>query len=130
MNNWKKANVKYGNKLFKAEIKLHGKRPDGHSYGFIYHSYSIKLKKGDTINGFRRFKLIVNKRLDRAKTTLKLAKMYDVLSMPISPVKVYFNEKFSAEYSFIPNIDETFSDKIEKEHYIFSKNLKKTLIMN
>ena len=92
MNNWKKANVKYGNKLFKAEIKLHGKRPDGHSYGFIYHSYSIKLKN-DTINGFRRFKLIVNKRLDRAKTTLKLAKMYDVLSMPISPVKVYFNEK-------------------------------------
>ena len=126
MNNWKKANVKYGNKLFKAEIKLHGKRPDGHSYGFIYHSYSIKLKKGDTINGFRRFKLIVNKRLDRAKTTLKLAKMYDVLSMPIFPVKVYFNEKkFSAEYSFIPNIDETFSDKIGKGTLYFFKEFEK-----
>ena len=69
-------------------------------------------------------------KVDRAKTTLKLAKMYDVLSMPISPVKVYFNEKkFSAEYSFI-KYRWDFSDKIGKGTLYFSKNLKKNSIMN
>ena len=45
LNKWKKVKIKYKNKTFNAQMKLHGKNPDGHSNGFIYHSYSIKLKK-------------------------------------------------------------------------------------
>ena len=38
-------------------MKLHGKKPNNHSKGFIYHSYSVKLKKGQTINGLENLKL-------------------------------------------------------------------------
>ena len=30
----------------------------------LYNSYSVKLKKGQTINGFRKFKIIVDKRFE------------------------------------------------------------------
>ena len=123
-NSWKKVNITYDNRLFKAKIKLHGKIPDGHSNGFIYHSYSVKLKKGKTINGFRKFKLIVNKRLNKAKATIKLAQQFDLLAMQIFPIKVNFNEKkFNSEYSFIPVIDESFADKIGKGTLYFFKEV-------
>jgi len=123
-NNWKRVNITHNGNLYKAKIKLHGKRPDGHSNGFIYHSYSIKLDKGKTINGYRKFKLVVNKRLNRAKATLKLAQKFELLAMPIFPVKVNFNEnKFQSEYSFIPAIDEDFTEKIGKGTLYFFKEV-------
>jgi hypothetical protein len=119
LNKWKKVKIKYKNKTFKAQMKLHGKNPDGHSNGFIYHSYSIKLKKNNTINSYRNFKLIVNKRLNGSKKILSLAKNYDLLSLPINPVKVSFNNEFFSEYSFIPKIDRFFTENIGKNTYHF-----------
>ena len=119
LNKWKKVKIRYKNKTLNAQMKLHGKNPNGHSNGFIYHSYSIKLKKDDTINNYRQFKLIVNKRLNGSKKILSLAKNYDLLSLPIHPVKVLFNNEFSSEYSFIPKIDRFFSENIGKNTYHF-----------
>ena len=45
MNSWKKVKIEYKNKNYEAKMKLHGKNPNNHSKGFIYHSYSVKLKK-------------------------------------------------------------------------------------
>ena len=130
LNKWKKVKIKHKDNIFKAKMKLHGKNPTNHSNGFIYHSYSIKLKKGDTINGYRDFKLIVNKRFNGSKKILSLAKHYDILSLPINPVKVEFNNEFFSEYSFVPKIDKFFTEKIGKGTYHFfreheEKNTKK-----
>ena len=119
LNKWKKVKIRHKDNIFKAKMKLHGKNPTNHSNGFIYHSYSIKLKKGDTINGYRDFKLIVNKRFNGSKKILSLAKHYDILSLPINPVKVEFNNEFFSEYSFVPKIDKFFTEKIGKGTYHF-----------
>lgn len=119
MNSWKKVKIEYKNKNYEAKMKLHGKNPNNHSKGFIYHSYSVKLKKGQTINGFRKFKIIVDKRFEGSNKVLALSKVMNVLSLPIYPIKVNFNDIYFSQYAFVPRIDKVFSDKLGIGTYSF-----------
>lgn len=123
LNTWKKIKIKSEGRELSAKMKRHGRVPDNHSNGFIYHSYSIKLGKNETINGYRNFKLVVNKRLDGSKKILALSKILNIFSIPVFPVKVKFNNKYNSEYLFIPKIDRFFSEKNGKAtYYFFSEN--------
>jgi hypothetical protein len=140
LNVWKKVEIRHKDQNFDAKMKLHGKHPDGHSNGFIFQSYTLKLEKGNNINGFRKFKIIVSKRLDGSKKILALSKVTDVLSLPVSPVQVIFNKKYTSEYVFIPRIDNLFAEKngkgtlyFFKEHEeknIFKENDLKSFLFN
>ena len=142
LNTWKKVKLNYKGEKFSARIKLHGKNPNGHSNGFIFHSYSVKLEKGSSINGFRKFKLIIDDRFEGSQEILAISKITNVFSIPIYPIKVIFNEKHFSEYALVPRIDEKFSDKIGygtmkffKEHEkknidIFKENDLKSFLFN
>ena len=125
LNKWKETKIKYNDNIYQAKIKVHGVLPDQHSYGFFIHSYSVKLKKGDLINGSRKFKLIVNGRLKNAISTIFNAKKYNIFVQQLYPVKVTFNKIFQSEYSFSPKIDDVLAEQSGRGSYILLKEVLK-----
>lgn len=142
LNNWKKVKLNYNGEKFNAKIKFHGKNPNGHYNGFIFHSYSLKLEKGSNINGFQKFKLIIDDRIEGAQEILAISKITNIFSIPIYPIKVIFNEKNFSEYALVPKINDKFSDKIghgtmkflreheKKNDAIFKENDLKSFLFN
>ena len=122
-NVWKPIVIDYENDKYKASLKIHGKSPDDpHSNGFIYRSYSIKLEKGKKINGYRKFKLITVKRFIESKNTLTSNFIDNFYKLPVYPVQVFFDQKFSeSEYIFIPYLDDVYADLNGKSDNIFMR---------
>lgn len=105
-NVWRKAPLHFNGRVFDASVKRHGKSPTQHSYGQLFHSYTVKLKRGQFINGYRRFKLFVSTRFVYGMSTIEIGRRLGVITQEPKPVVVHIPLYGKAHYAFTPPIDD------------------------
>ena len=87
-NSFRKVPLEFDGRVFNAKIKMHGRSPTQHSYGGFLNSFTIKLSKGDSILGLRKFKLYVSNRLQYGMPSIYVARKFGVLTQTVKPVIV------------------------------------------
>lgn len=119
-NTWKKAEVIFQGKTYKAKIKLHGSAAFIHRDG-DYRSLNIKLSGGHNILGEKRFHLIVFRRINRhfsGKSTGLLTKHLNVLDQHVRLMRVKLNYLPEALFYFESRMDKRYVEALGNPTFI------------
>ena len=113
-NRWRRAQLRYGGRVYTVRVKSHGRDPDDHSVerdGHRFISLSVRMAPGDRVAGLNRFKLIVGENLvETQQLVVTAAREAHVLVQDHRLVRVQINDWPEHFFRFSNLLDDEYTE--------------------